>query len=177
MKKTITVAAILAALLLTGCSGNNGSGASESTSASSSADNSSASSAAESGQSSAASAKEKAEKLLAEVEFAGEMVEVTGENMELRLGFSADGITDFAAYTCGSGAYPDEFGVFVAENSDKAAEIKTALDARIETQRSTYQDYTPEEMYKFDDCVVKQDGNTVYYAITADNAKAEEILK
>ena len=25
--------------------------------------------------------------------------------------------------------------------------------------------------------VVKQDGNTVYYAITADNAKAEEILK
>lgn len=177
MKKTITVAAILAALLLTGCSGNNGSGVSESTSASSSADNSSASSAAESGQSSAASAKEKAEKLLAEVEFAGEMVEVTGENMELRLGFSADGITDFAAYTCGSGAYPDEFGVFVAENSDKAAEIKTALDARIETQRSTYQDYTPEEMYKFDDCVVKQDGNTVYYAITADNAKAEEILK
>lgn len=168
MKKTITAAAILAALLLTGCSGNNGSSASESTSASS---------AAESGQSSTASAKEKAEKLLSEVEFAGEMVEVTGENMELRLGFSADGITDFAAYTCGSGAYPDEFGVFVAENSDKAAEIKTALDARIETQRSTYQDYTPEEMYKFDDCVVKQDGNTVYYAITADNAKAEEILK
>lgn len=168
MKKTITAAAILAALLLTGCSGNNSSGASESISASS---------AAESEQSSTASAKEKAEKLLSEVEFSGEMVEVTGENMELRLGFSADGITDFAAYTCGSGAYPDEFGVFVAENSDKAAEIKTALEARIETQRSTYQDYTPEEMYKFDDCVVKQDGNTVFYAITADNAKAEEILK
>ena len=38
-------------------------------------------------------------------------------------------------------------------------------------------DYTPEEMYKFDDCFVKLNGTTVYYAITADNTKAEEILK
>ena len=122
-------------------------------------------------------AKEKAEKLLADVEFAGEMVEVTDENMELRLGFTADGLTDYVAYTCGSGAFPDEFGVFVAESQTKANEVKTALESRIETQKSTYQDYTPEEMYKFDDCFVKLNGTTVYYAITADNTKAEEILK
>ena len=169
MKKTITAAVIFAALLLTGCAGNNDS--------QSASDSSSVSDSVSVSETSTLSAKERAEKLLAEVEFSGEMVEVTGENMALRLGISADGITDFAAYACGSGAYPDEFGVFVAESTDKAAEIKTALDARIETQRSTYQDYTPAEMYKFDDCVVKQNGTTVFYAITADNEKAEEILK
>lgn len=166
MKKTFAAAALSAVLLLTaGCSSGT------STASSSAADSSAAESA------SALTAKEKAEKLLAEVEFAGEMVEVSEETMELRLGFTAEGLSDYAAYTCGSGAYPDEFGVFVADTEEKAAAVKSALDTRVETQRATYQDYTPDEMYKFDDCIVKQNGTTVYYAITADNSAAEEILK
>lgn len=165
MKKTLTAAALLAALLMAGCSGNSGdSGAGDSSSVTAS------------DSTSALSAQEKAEKVLTDIEFNGEMVSIDGENMELRLGFTADGLTDFAAYACGSAALPDEFGVFVAETEDKAAEIKTALEKRIEVQKETYKDYTPEEMYKFDDCVVAQNGTTVYYAITADNAKAAEIL-
>ncbi len=172
MKKTLTAAALLAAVLLAGCSGSgNSSGTTDSSSAASAASTAGTDSEA------SLSAKEKAEKLLAEVEFSGEMVEVSEENMELRLGFTADDISDYAAYTCGSGAYPDEFGIFTADTVEKADEIKAALDLRIETQKETYRDYTPEEMYKFDDCIVKQDGNTVYYAITADNSAAEEILK
>ena len=71
---------------------------------------------------------------------------------------------------------PDEFGVFEAVDEDNAAEIKTALEERIEKQRDTYADYTPGEMYKFDDCFVKQNGTTVIYAICADNSAAEDIL-
>lgn len=164
MKKTFTAAALLAALLLAGCSNSGTSGAGDSSSATAS-------------ENASLSAQEKAEKVLADIEFNGEMVAIDGENMELRLGFTSDGLTDYAAYACGSAALPDEFGVFVAESEDKAAEIKTALEKRIETQKETYKDYTPEEMYKFDDCVVAQNGTTVYYAITADNSKAELILK
>lgn len=164
MKKTFTAAALLAALLLAGCSNSGTSGAGDSSSAAAS-------------ETASLSAQEKAEKVLADIEFNGEMVAIDGENMELRLGFTSDGLTDYAAYACGSAALPDEFGVFVAESEDKAAEIKTALEKRIETQKDTYKDYTPEEMYKFDDCVVAQNGTTVYYAITADNSKAESILK
>lgn len=164
MKKTFTAAALLAALLLAGCSNSGTSGAGDSSSAVAS-------------ENASLSAQEKAEKVLADIEFNGEMVDIDGENMELRLGFTSDGLTDYAAYACGSAALPDEFGVFVAESEDKAAEIKTALEKRIETQKETYKDYTPEEMYKFDDCVVAQNGTTVYYAITADNSKAESILK
>lgn len=164
MKKTFTAAALLAALFLAGCSNSGTSGAGDSSSATAS-------------ETASLSAQEKAEKVLADIEFNGEMVAIDGENMELRLGFTSDGLTDYAAYACGSAALPDEFGVFVAESEDKAAEIKTALEKRIETQKETYKDYTPEEMYKFDDCVVAQNGTTVYYAITADNSKAESILK
>lgn len=164
MKKTFTAAALFAALLLAGCSNSGTSGAGDSSSAVAS-------------ENASLSAQEKAEKVLADIEFNGEMVAIDGENMELRLGFTSDGLTDYAAYACGSAALPDEFGVFVAESEDKAAEIKTALEKRIETQKETYKDYTPEEMYKFDDCVVAQNGTTVYYAITADNSKAESILK
>ena len=164
MKKTFTAAALLAALLLAGCSNSGTSGAGDSSSAVAS-------------ENASLSAQEKAEKVLADIEFNGEMVAIDGENMELRLGFTSDGLTDYAAYACGSAALPDEFGVFVAESEDKAAEIKTALEKRIETQKETYKDYTPEEMYNFDDCVVAHNGTTVYYAITADNSKAESILK
>lgn len=164
MKKTFTAAALLAALLLAGCSNSGTSGAGDSSSAAAP-------------ETASLTAQEKAEKVLADIEFNGEMVAIDGENMELRLGFTSDGLTDYAAYACGSAALPDEFGVFVAESEDKAAEIKTALEKRIETQKETYKDYTPEEMYKFDDCVVAQNGTTVYYAITADNSKAESILK
>ncbi len=166
MKKNIAIAAIAAALMLTGC-GNGNSSSGSSTASETSSDSSTA----------LTTAAEKADALLADVTFAGEMVSIDGESMEFRLGFTSDGLTDFAAYVCGSGAFPDEFGVFTAETTEKADEIKAALDKRIETQKATYKDYTPDEMYKFDDCFVKQDGNTVYYAVTADNTKAEEILK
>ena len=167
MKKTITIAALAAALLLTGCSnGSSSSGASSSASESSSA--------AESQN--VTTAAEKADAVLADVTFSGEMVAVDDETIEFRYGFSAEGLTDYAAYLCGSGAYPDEFGIFTADTAEKADEVKTSLEKRIETQKATYQDYTPAEMYKFDDCFVKQDGNTVYYAVTADNTKAADIL-
>lgn len=165
MKKNITIAALAAALLLTGCSNGNSSASGQSSASESSAADTEIKTAAE-----------KADAVLAEITFSGEMVAVDSDTLEFRYGFTADGISDYAAYLCGSGAYPDEFGIFTADSSDKADEIKTALEKRIDNQKATYQDYTPDEMYKFDDCFVKQDGNTVYYAVTADNTRAADIL-
>ncbi len=165
MKKNITIAALAAALLLTGCSNGNSSASGQSSASESSAADTEIKTAAE-----------KADAVLAEITFSGEMVAVDSDTLEFRYGFTADGISDYAAYLCGSGAYPDEFGIFTADSSDKADEIKTALEKRIDNQKATYQDYTPDEMYKFDDCFVKQDGNTVYYAVTADNTRTADIL-
>lgn len=172
MKKNIaiaTIAAIAAALMITGCSNGNSSASSASSEPSGAAESSAA-------DTEIKTAAEKADAVLADVTFSGEMVAVDNDTIEFRYGFSADGISDYAAYLCGSGAYPDEFGIFTADTAEKADEIKASLEKRIDNQKATYADYTPDEMYKFDDCFVKQDGNTVYYAVTADNTKAADIL-
>lgn len=154
----LAISALCGAILLTGCSisGN----PSVSTSASSEQ---------------ILSPAEKTAKLLSEVEFP-EMVEVTQEKFSFYYKAETSAVKSFSAYVCGSGAYPDEFGVFETESEDAASEFSQKLEDRIEKQRETYTDYTPAEMYKFDDCFVKQDGNYIYYAICADNVSAKDIL-
>lgn len=122
------------------------------------------------------SCKERTQKLLSEVEFPS-MVEVEAEKLEIYYNVAESDVTEFSAYICGSGAMPDEFGVFVAKDADAAAKLKAGLEKRIESQRKTYADYTPKEMYKLDDSFVNVNGTTVSYCVCADNTKAGEILK
>lgn len=106
-----------------------------------------------------------------------EMVSVKTDTVKDRFGIEEADVVEVSAYICGSGAMPDEFGIFKAKDADAAARIEEALNKRIERQRKTFKDYTPNEMYKFDDCFVEVSGNVVIYAICADNSKAKELLK
>lgn len=105
------------------------------------------------------------------------MVSVNVDTVKDRLGIEEADVAELSAYICGSGASPDEFGIFKAKDADAAKRIEEALNKRIERQRKTFRDYTPGEMYKFDDCFVEVSGNVVIYAICADNSKAKELLK
>ena len=130
-------------------------------------------------QSSTVSAKkpsEKAQELLNSVTFP-EMVSKDMEFAEYTLGITADMVTEHVLYVCGSGAMPDEFGIFVAKNADTANQIREKIFNRIDYQRDTYATYSPDEAYKLTDCFCEVDGNTVIYAICADNSKARGILK
>lgn len=158
--KKITACAVLAAVMLSGCTKTENTGSSGSSSSSAAVTQ---------------SASEKTTKLLTEVEFP-EMVEVSSDRLEVYFGISADKVEDFSAYICGSGAMPDEFGIFLAKDASAAAEIEGLLKDRIDYQTETYRDYTPQEVYKLEDSFVSVSGNTVIYAICADNAKAREIL-
>ena len=119
---------------------------------------------------------EKAQELLNSVKFP-EMVSKDMEFAEYTLGITSDMVSEHVLYVCGSGAMPDEFGIFTAKDADTAAQIKIKLENRIKYQKDTYTTYTPDEVYKLDDSFVDADGNTVIYAICADNTKAREILK
>lgn len=159
----MTIAALtMASLLLTGCGAEENTDTTESsgTSAAAAADKTPA---------------EKTAALLDAVEFP-EMVEVTADKLLAYYGIDAADVTEMSAYRVGSGAFPDQFGVFVAADAEAADRVKTAVEAYVESERADFTDYTPAEMYKFDDCFIKLDGNTVYYAVCADNAAAEEIL-
>ena len=150
MKKIIALAAmLLCCSALAGCAG--GSGASDSV----------------------LTPAEKTQKVLDTVTHP-ELVEVTSDRLSAYYGIEDAKVTDYSAYVCGSGAMPDEFGVFVAVDESAAAEIEASLNDRIEKQKSTFADYTPDEMYKFDDCFVNTNGTTVSYAVCADNSFALE---
>jgi len=87
-----------------------------------------------------------------------------------------DGLTDVSYYMCASGAYPDEIGVFVFSSADLAEAGKSAVESRLEKQTTTYESYTPEEMYKLEDAVIEVNGNCIFYAVTENNSRAEEIM-
>lgn len=165
MKKKI--AALLAAAALcvsfTGCKGNGESGSVVETSGK--------------------TASEKAEALKAAVPFTDadnnsyDSRAVTSDQLKDVLGIDSADVTDFAAYICPAGAIPDEFGVFAAKDADAAKRVESALTSRMNQRSSSFKDYKPKEMYKFDDSFVETDGNTVIYAVCSDNSKAKELLK
>lgn len=157
-KKIISVlAAVMLCVTFTGCGNDTSSGG---------------------GTSSAAekSLSERTAEVLESVEFA-EMVSVGKDTVNDRFGIEEADVSELSAYICGSGAMPDEFGIFRATDADAAKRIEEALNKRVERQQKTFKDYTPAEMYKFDDCFVEVSGDVVIYAICADNSKAKELLK
>ncbi len=157
MRKIAFIAAVLAAsMLLTGCGGG------ESSSSGSSAV-------------SEKTISEKTTELLSAVDFP-EMAEVPADKLMVYYKLDEADITEFSAYVAGAGVYPDEFGIFVAKDADTAASVKERLEERVEKQRKTYADYSPDEMYKFDDHFVSVDGNVVCFAVCADNSTAKDIL-
>ena len=88
-------------------------------------------------------------------------------------------VEDSAMYVCASGAYPDELGIFRFDSEASAKAAVTSVMDRLIEWKKTCGDYAvmKDEMYKFDDAAVVQNGVWVYYIVTADNAKAEKIIK
>ena len=89
-------------------------------------------------------------------------------------GLDTDKIKDSSYFICASGAYPDEIAAFRFDSSDSAKAAVSAVNDRLQYQKDTYKDYTPEEYYKLEDAVVEQQGEWVIYLVTGDNTKAKE---
>ena len=92
-------------------------------------------------------------------------------------GLDVDALDAFSYYICASGAYPDEIAVFRFNSEDSAKGAVKAVEDRLAYQKETYETYTPDEMYKIDNAVIRQTGNWVYYLVTSDNEKADSIVK
>lgn len=177
MKKTaLILAAALVCIALTACDGKTSSDSTPSASSGGSSVTDSVVSAPESTPDTV-SPSEKTNALKNAVEFPS-MVEVTENNLDPYYGIDSADLTEFSAYICATGVGPDEFGVFIAKDSDAAARVEDAIKKRVESQDKIYRDYPAAEeyVYKLDDCFVNVNGNVVSYAICADNLKAKELL-
>ncbi len=94
-------------------------------------------------------------------------------------GLDINTIVDSQFYICASGSSPDELGIFRFDSEASAKAAVTSIMDRLIERKKTCEDYPimKEEMYKFDDAAVVQEGVWVYYIVTSNNAKAEEIIK
>lgn len=180
MKKTALILAVAAVCaMFTACDNNTSSSGNGGGSAGGSqvSEPAASSDVSDSSSDSTKAAADKTKALLDAVEFPS-MIEVTESNLDPYYGIDSKDLTEYSAYICPSGVGPDEFGVFVAKDADAAKKVEEALKKRVESQDKIYRDYpaADEYVYKLDDCFVNVSGNSVFYAICADNSKAKELL-
>ena len=160
MKKSIIAIALLTAIMLTGCGGNE-----EAVEA-----NATVSVAA------ASSPVDITAAIMAEIEIPSAM-EKSAENIGAYYDVDIATVAEMSVYICGSGAYPDELAVFKFNDEASAQAGAEAVKSRLESQTAIYKDYTPAEMYKLEEAVLITEGNWVAFAACADNARAKEIIE
>ncbi len=112
------------------------------------------------------------EDLLNNGTYAEELTEVNSKITEKRYAMTDDDIEDVIAY-CGTNAVVDEIAVFKAKDVDSVSE-KAA--EHIESQKKLFKDYRPDEIPKLDSCIVVSEGDYVIVSVSADSAKAGEII-
>lgn len=170
MKKTICmIMAVMSicTVALAGCGGSNDSSAS---------DSSSGTSAAAAQTDTVVDVAAVADKLKSDITYDDEVIELNSAKIEKIVGVSADLYTAAKVYVGSSGATPEEIDCFEAKDEASAAEIKTALEKRVESQKAVFENYKPEQMPKLDNPVIIVNGKYVYLCVSGDNDKAKEII-
>jgi len=117
-----------------------------------------------------------AEAITAEIEIPSAVGKKT-EDMEFFISeLDTSGIIELSYLICASGAYPDELLIIKFKTSTDAAAARSAVQGRSDSQKETFRDYAPAEMYKFDDAAVQVNSNWLFFYITENNAKVKEII-
>ena len=90
-------------------------------------------------------------------------------------GIDKNEFEDFALF-CSTGATAEEIALFKGVDESSASQIKEAIEARIQNQISSYENYVPEEVPKLEEAIVMQHGVFVIYVTSNEPATVEEIL-
>jgi len=64
----------------------------------------------------------------------------------------------------------------VFDTAKSASAAESAVKTRLDKQVSVYESYTPEEMYKLEDAIIDVKQNVIFYAVTENNSRAQEIF-
>lgn len=117
-----------------------------------------------------------ADKLAKDIKYADTLNELDTSMIGKIIGVKDELYTKGKVYIGSGGATAEEVACFEAKDEAAAAEIKKALEARIESQKEAFENYQPKEMTKLGDPVLIISGKYVFMCISDDNAKAREII-
>ena len=162
MKKILTLSLIIPALVFSACTNNDTSGTETTTSLTE--------------QQSAAKPLDVITEVLKIISIASPVAKTKDNISDFYQKLDVSKVKDASFYVCGSGAYPDEIAIFEFDSADSAVSGKEALQAHLDSQISSFKDYTPDEMYKLEGALIYTDGNYAVYVACENNAKAKEII-
>ena len=89
------------------------------------------------------------------VHFGEDLTEMSADAVMRRYGLDGTGVTNAAGYA-GTPAVVDEIAVFETKDTDKVLE---AVNARIESQKTNYSSYAPDQVPKLDNAVAMKLGD------------------
>lgn len=75
-----------------------------------------------------------------------------------------------------SGSTAEEIAVFKAADEKAADEIKAGLEARAESQKTSFKDYVPAEVDRLDKAVIVENGVYVVFSVSGDPDGAKKII-
>ncbi len=115
------------------------------------------------------------EDIIASVEFP-EMVDSTDKDFNYLYELNSADFESFVSSRAGSGGDADEITIVKVKDEKDTADVKTAFDKRIESQKRSYEGYAPIEFEQLQNAVVKVKGKYVILVVSEDSSKAEKIF-
>ncbi len=108
--------------------------------------------------------------------FEDEITLVSDDIFEMNyLAKAPNNVVDAVLYMS-SGATAEEIAVIECADEGTAKKVKNVVDDRVQYLTESFRDYVPDELTKLEDPVLLQTGKYVILCISADDAKAEEIV-
>lgn len=105
-----------------------------------------------------------------------DMLEEIDEDLALSLyGLTEDQVDSMEVYM-GTGAKAEEIAVLQAEEGTDVSVLETAAKNRVESLKSDFEDYIPEEMPKLEDPVLVTAGDYVILCVSGDNDNAKKVI-
>lgn len=117
--------------------------------------------------------KELSKQLTTQIKYEDELTEISEEDIEnyIEMETDVEGIMYMS-----SGSTAEEVAVFTAPDSSTADKMKENVQVFLDDQKSSFEDYIPEEAKRVEDAVVFASDNYVVLCVSGDSNKATEII-
>ncbi|MGL4762863.1 MAG: DUF4358 domain-containing protein [Sarcina sp.] len=102
-----------------------------------------------------------------------------GSSKELRrfFGINTDDILDYTLYTPAYTMDVNEILIVKVKDQANIDIIKDSIDARVESQISTFGSYGPDQCALLEDYILKSKGNYIFYCVSPENEKVYKLFK
>lgn len=102
-----------------------------------------------------------------------------GSNRDLMqfLGLDYESLDSYIYYRNTEALSVEELFIVKVKDDSQLSAIKDSIEARIETQTTTYEGYGPTQVAMLKEAVVITKGNYLYYCVSKSSDKYEEVLK